>query len=437
MTQTQDGALADLRHAYAALQVQLDEHRAERDAALAREAALAEVLDVINASPGNLALVFEAMLEKATRLCDSSFGTLVTYNGESFNHVAGRGVPPVPAEFFRAPIQPRPGMTLYRVVNGEDVVQVADITDDEVYWSGNSARRALADLGGARTQLLVALRKDDTLLGVFNIFRQSVRLFSDKQISLLQNFAAQAVVAMENARLLGELRERTGELQESLEYQTATSDVLKIISRSTFDLDPVFQAVVATAVRLCRADQATIYRYQDGEYRWAAGYSLAPDYERIERAVRIRPGTGTLVGRVALGGRTVEILDAWTDPAYEVKEDARVGGIHTLLGVPLLREGSPIGVIGLARRRIEPYTEKQIELVTTFADQAVIATENARLLGELQERTAALAQRNSEYGERIEQQSATIERTGREPRRGRTVIAMVWSGFGAQCRARS
>src|SRR5450631_2028331 len=190
MTQTQDGALADLRHAYAALQVQLDEHRAERDAALAREAALAEVLDVINASPGNLALVFEAMLEKATRLCDSSFGTLVTYNGESFNHVAGRGVPPVLAEFFRAPIQPRPGMTLYRVVNGEDVVQVADITDDEVYWSGNSARRALADLGGARTQLLVALRKDRALLGVFNIFRQEVRLFSDKQIALLQNFAA-------------------------------------------------------------------------------------------------------------------------------------------------------------------------------------------------------------------------------------------------------
>ena len=180
--------------------------------------------------------------------------------------------------------------------------------------------------------LLIALRKDEKLLGSLFFYRKEVRPFSDKQIALLENFAAQAVIAIENARLLDELQQRTGDLEESLEYQTATSDVLKVISRSTFDLDPVFQAVVTTAVRLCRADQATIYRYQDGEYRWVAGYGLAPDYERIEREVKIRPGTGTLVGRVALESRTVQILDAWTDPLYEVKEDARLGGNPHVVG---------------------------------------------------------------------------------------------------------
>jgi two-component system, NtrC family, sensor kinase len=188
----------------------------------------------------------------------------------------------------------------------------------------------------------------------------------------------------------------TRKLEEAREQQTATADVLKMISGSAFELSPVLQTVVSAAVRLCRADQATIYREENGEYRWAADHSLAPDYERIERNVRIRPSTGTLVGRVALNRDTVQILDAWTDPLYEVKEDARVGGVHTMLGVPLLREGLPIGVIGLARRKIEPYTEKEIALVRTFADQAVIAIENARLLAELRSRTNELTQRQAE-----------------------------------------
>jgi len=187
---------------------------------------------------------------------------------------------------------------------------------------------------------------------------------------------------MENARLLGELRDRGRELQEALEFQTATSDVLKVMSGSVFDLQPILQTVVTTAVQLCRADQAVIYRHQDGAYRWAAGYSLTPEYERIEREATILPGSGTLIGRVALERGTVQILDAWSDPLYEVKDDARVGGIHTMLGVPLLLDGFPIGAIGLARKRIEPYTEKQIDLVRTFADQAVIAIENARLIAE-------------------------------------------------------
>ncbi len=236
----------------------------------------------------------------------------------------------------------------------------------------------------------VPLLRDGEPIGAFALSRSDPVPFTERQLELVATFADQAVIAIENARLLGELRERTRDLEESLEQQTATAEVLKVISRSAFDLDPVFQAVAATAVRLCRADQATIYRYQDGEYRWAAGHSLLPDYERIEREVRIRPGTGTLVGRVALEGRAVQIPDAWTDPLYEVKEDARVGGVHTMLGVPLLRDGVPIGVIGLARQRIEPYTEQHVALVSTFAEQAVIAIGSAATFQALQERTGEL-----------------------------------------------
>jgi signal transduction histidine kinase len=200
------------------------------------------------------------------------------------------------------------------------------------------------------------------------------------------------------ADLEKKVEDRTAELKESLEYQTATSDVLKVISRSTFDLETVLQTVVVTAIRLCRADSAVIYRNDDGEYRWAAGHMLSPEYEVIERNVRIRPGAGTVIGRAALEGLTVQIADAWTDPLYEAKDDARVGNVHTLLGVPLLREGAPIGVICLARRRVESFSEREIQLVTTFADQAVIAIENARLLTELRQRSAELARSVEELG---------------------------------------
>jgi signal transduction histidine kinase len=371
----------------------------ETQEALDQQTATAEVLQVINSSPGDLAPVFDAMLEKTMRLCEAAFGGLWMF-GDRYVATALRGVPQAYADFLRGSTElPGPGTAAYRFLHGErSIIHNLDLADEEPYRTGQAGRVALVDLGGARTALQVPLCKDETVLGLMTIYRQEVRPFTDKQIALLQNFAAQAVIAIENARLLGELRQRTGDLQQSLEYQTAISDVLKVISGSAFELTPVLQTVVSTAVRLCRADQATIYRLEDGEYRWAADHSLAPEYERIERNVRIRPSIGTLVGRVALNRDTVQILDAWTDPLYEVKEDARVGGVHTMLGVPLLREGLPIGVIGLARRQIEPYTEKEIELVRTFADQAVIAIENARLI--------------SETREALDQQTATAEVLG-------------------------
>jgi signal transduction histidine kinase len=359
--------------------------------ALEQQTATAEVLGVINSSPGDLAPVFDKVLEKAVSLCEAAFGSMLLYNGKRFDTVAVRGVPAAFADYVKTdrPVH-GPGTGPARILAGERVVHILDLAAEEPYRARDPQRRALVDLGGARSLVCVPLLMSDAVLGIIVVYRQEVRPFSEKQIALLQNFAAQAVIAMENARLLNELRDRTRDLQESLEYQTSTSDVLKVISRSAFDLDTVLQTVVTTAVRLCRADSATIYRNIDGEYQWAAGHMLLPDYEQIERNVRIRPSTGTLVGRTATERRTVHILDAWTDPLYEVKDDARVGGVHSMIGVPLLREGEPVGVIGLARRRVEAFSEREAQLVTTFADQAVIAIENARLFNELRARTAEL-----------------------------------------------
>ena len=241
-------------------------------------------------------------------------------------------------------------------------------------------RNATIKLANARSLVAVPLLKDNEVVGAIAIYRQEVRLFTDKQIQLLTSFASQAVIAIENARLLDELRQRTDDLAESLEQQTATAEVLGVISRSKFELQPILQSVVDTAERLCRAEQTVIYRLEDGAYRFAAGHSSVPEYLEVEKQTTIVPGHGTVVGRAALTRQVARIDDAWSDPLYEKKDDARLGGVRSMIGVPLMREGEPIGAIALARNRVEPFGDREIELVTTFADQAVIAIENARLL---------------------------------------------------------
>jgi GAF domain-containing protein len=557
--------------------------------ALEQQTATAEVLQVINASPGELKPVFDAMLDKALRLCEAAIGYLLTYDGERFQQVADRGLPARYVEYVRAQAaQPGPGGGQLRVLRGEPFVHFADMKDDEAYRSGtNPSHRAMVDLGGARTGLVVPLRKHNGLLGTFTIFRQEVRLFSEKQIALLQNFAAQAVIAMdnarlltetrealerhaasaevlgvissspgdlepvfetimvnavricdgtagvlalrdgdgfrgaaahgfgasfmenltrlhrpvpgttldlvereprtvqmldllavpaydairslvpeyatvrthlavpmikekellgailvyrdevrpfdnkqielvesfasqaviaiENARLLGELRERTYQLEQSLEYQTATSDVLQLISRSTFDLQPVLDMLTETAARLCDADLGHIALPDGDAYRSAASFAFSDELRAYMRTLTFRRDRSTIVGRSAVERQVVHVADVRADPEHLLadREIAVLEVFRTALAVPLLREGEPIGVIGIGRQRVEPFTERQIELVRTFADQAVIAMENARLLGELRESNEKIATLNQDLEARVAAQVDELGRVGR------------------------
>jgi GAF domain-containing protein len=238
-----DDAQVDPSETIAALRRELETSAAERDEALAQQAAISEVLQIINASPGDLAPVFDAMLERALHLCDAAFGMMWSYDGECFEATALRGVPPGYAEFLSDPQRPSPETAHGRIARGEKLVHIGDVAADPLYASGDPHRRKLVDEAGARTFLVAPLHKEERLLGAFSIYRQEVRPFTDKQIALLQNFAAQAVIAMENARLLTETR-------EALEQQTATAEVLQVINSSPGDLTPVFDAMLEKATRV-------------------------------------------------------------------------------------------------------------------------------------------------------------------------------------------
>ena len=384
------------------LQERLERQAREIEDAREERAAISEVLRVISSSPGDLQPVFAAMLENAVRICGAKFGNLWLYDGESFRIDATYGAPPAYVEYLRraGPFRADARVGIGRLAQTRQTYQVADVAAQPTH--NDKLRVATIDLAGARTVLGVPMLKDGKVVGSIVIYRREVQPFTEKQVALVENFAAQAVIAIENTRLLNELRQRTADLTESLEQQTATAEVLGVISRSKFELQPILQSVVDTAMRLCRADQAIIYRPQSGTYRFAAGHSTVPEYLEIEKQTTIVPGHGTVVGRAALTRQVARVDDPLADPLYEKKDDARVGGVRSMIGVPLMRDGEPIGVIGLARNRVEPFTDHEIELVTTFADQAVIAIENVRLF-------EAEQLRGRELTESLQQQSATAD----------------------------
>jgi GAF domain-containing protein len=355
--------------------------------ALEQQTATSEVLSVISSSPGELEPVFQAMLDNATRICGAKFGTLFLAEGDGFRSVAMQGLPPAHVEERqREPvIHPVPADPLSRLARTKQVVHIADLREEEAYIQGYPPLRAVVDAGGGRTLLVVPMLKDRGLVGAIAIYRQEVGLFTDKQVELVNNFAKQAVIAIENTRLLNELR-------ESLQQQTATADVLKVISRSAFDLTAVLQTLVESAARLCDADKATITRQKGGVFFRAEAYGFSREFIEYARTVPVEPERGSVTGRALMEGRVIHIPDVEADPDYTWTEARRMGGFRTILGVPMLREGVPIGVLALTRSEVRPFTDKQIELVTTFADQAAIAIENVRLFEEIQDKSRQLAE---------------------------------------------
>jgi two-component system, NtrC family, sensor kinase len=375
--------------------------------ALEQQTATSEVLKVISSTPGELEPVFNAMLANATRICEATFGNLLLREGPAiFRSVAVHSKESYADSFRRDPVidlRDNPGIPLDRVANTKQVVHIADLRIDRSYLGKNKRVVTVVEAGGARTFVAVPMLKEDELIGIIAIYREEVRPFTDKQIELLTNFAAQAVIAIENARLLKELRQRTDDLTESLEQQTATSEVLSVISSSVADAQPVFEVIARSVARLCGSRFCHVFRFDGQLIHFAATYGYDDEaIDALRRAYPIPPGRKSAAARAILNGAVEQIPDINADPDYKHQDTARIVKFQSIMAVPMLRAGHPVGAIAIARPQTGYFPERQIELVRTFADQAVIAIENARLLSELHQRTDDLT-------ETLEQQTAIAD----------------------------
>jgi GAF domain-containing protein len=364
---------------------------------LQQQTATSDVLQVISRSPGELEPVFQTMLANATRLCEASYGVMWLFEGDAFRAAAFHGA--LPAAYMElwkgGTVHLDASGLLAPVVRSRRPVQVADLRNTRGYLDGHPLPVTAADVAGIRTLVVVPMLKDDEIVGAITIYRREVRPFTDKQVELVTNFASQAVIAIENTRLLNELR-------DSLQQQTATADVLGVISRSTFDLQTVLDTLAESAVRLCSADRSVIRRRVGDTYPVAATYGFSPEQRAHREQYSKTPDRGSIFGRTLIEGRTVHIPDFLADPEYKQPGSANVFGVRAGLGVPLMREGNVVGVLTVVRDEARAFTQKQIELAETFADQAVIAIENVRLFDEVQART-------EELSESLQQQTATAD----------------------------